>query len=288
MGGGILAVAFPNDEDLLFSESLACITCGYSIQEIEPRTFSFNSPHGACDECSGLGFRLEVDPSRVIGDERKSIRAGAITPWNRSGRYAGWHLSILESIGDVYGIDLDTPFVQLPETITNLVLYGNQSEKVVVKHRTRRGRLVTWKTSFEGVIENLQRRYIDTKSDYVRREIEQYMAHVPCTACDGNRLKPDSLAVLVLERNVIDITRLPIVDSLAWVRKIAGKAGQIDEDGHMGLSNREAEIADQILKEIEGRLQFLVDIGLGYLSMERQASTLSGGCLLYTSPSPRD
>ncbi len=277
LGGGILAVSILNQDDILFSESLACVTCGYSIPEIEPRTFSFNSPHGACDDCSGLGFRLQVDPTRVIGDERKSIRAGAIIPWNRSGRYGGWHLSILDSVAEIYGFDLDMPFNQLPEEIANIVLYGNQLEKITIKHRTRRGRVVTSKTSFEGVIENLQRRYVDTKSDYVRKEIEQYMARVPCIACDGNRLKPESLSVLVLGRNVIEITRLPIIESLSWVQMIAEPDGQSGYPDNPRLSNRETEIADQILKEIEGRLQFLVDIGLGYLSMERQASTLSGG-----------
>ena len=277
LGAGILAVSFPTQADIVFSESLACIKCGYSIAEIEPRTFSFNSPHGACGECSGLGFRLQVDATRVIGDERKSIRAGAITPWNRSGRYAGWHLSVLQSIGDAYGFDLDTPFYQLPETIVDLILHGNKSEKITVKHRTRRGRTVTWQTAIEGVIENLQRRYVDTKSDYVRREIEQYMARVSCNACDGNRLKPDSLAVLVSGSNVIEITRLPIIESLSWVRSIADSESHSKQQDTLGLSPREAEIADQILKEIEGRLQFLVDIGLGYLSLERQASTLSGG-----------
>ena len=277
IGAGILTVASPDKEDFLFSESLSCVTCGYSIPEIEPRTFSFNSPHGACDDCSGLGFRLQVDPALVIGDERKSIRGGAITPWNRSGRYAGWHFSILESIGEVYGFDLDTPFDQLSKDVTDLVLYGNRSKKVVVKHRTRRGRVVTWKTAFEGVIENLQRRYIGTKSDYVRREIEQYMARVTCAGCDGNRLKPGSLAVLISGRSVIEVTRLPIVESLAWVRMLGDQGQVMNEHESQVLSHREAAIADQILKEIEGRLQFLVDIGLGYLSMERQASTLSGG-----------
>jgi excinuclease ABC subunit A len=178
------------EEELVFSEQFACARCGISLPEIEPRTFSFNSPHGACPACTGLGYKLEVDPELVIPNKSLSLSEGAVAAWSRAGSSSGWYLSMMESVAKAHGFSARTPVKDLTREQINLVLYGNQNRTVTVRHKTQQGRTYSWETSFEGVIPNLERRYKDTDSDYIRQEIERYMAARPCQTCGGKRLRP--------------------------------------------------------------------------------------------------
>ena len=283
LSGGTVLVATLDGEEHLFSEQFACVYDGYSLGEIEPRTFSFNSPHGACTECTGLGFKLELDPDLVVPNKEISLAEGAVMPWARAGTSSPWYASLLESLGQAHNFSTRVPVRELSQEALDLILYGNQRRSITMRHRTHHGRVFTWETTFEGVIPNLGRRHRETSSDYVRSEIARYMASRPCLACEGDRLKPDSLAVTICGKNITHVTRMSIVRALEWVRNIAGypAEGTSDQedgaDGEEHLSPRERTIADQVLKEIEARLRFLVDIGLDYLTLERQASTLSGG-----------
>jgi excinuclease ABC subunit A len=272
-GGGVVLVSVVGGEELLFSEQFACVHCGVSLPEIEPRNFSFNSPYGACPTCTGLGFRLEIDPDLVIPNKELSLAEGAIMPWVRAGSSSPWYMSLLESVARAYGFSTRVPVKKLPEWAINLILYGN-GEAVTMRHRTHQGRIYSWETTFEGVIPNLQRRYRETESDYIRQEIERYMAHRPCLSCNGKRLKPEFLAVTVCGKNIMDVCALSIGQALEWVRTISREEAT---DGGDVLTPRERAIARQVLKEIEARLRFLVDIGLEYLTLDRMASTLSGG-----------
>ncbi len=276
LGGGVALVAIPDGEDLLFSEHFACVYDGYSLGEIEPRTFSFNSPHGACPDCTGLGYKLELDPDLVVPNKGLSLAEGAIMPWNRAGSSTPWYTSLLDSLARTNEFSTRTPVRELPEGVLDLILYGNQGASITMRHRTHHGRVFTWETSFEGVIPNLERRFKDTGSDYIRGEIERYMASSPCPTCEGERLKPDSLAVTVSGKHIMGVARLPLHQALEWVRALPMPSRDGEEPGKH-LSPREQTIASQILKEIESRLKFLADIGLGYLTLERRASTLSGG-----------
>jgi excinuclease ABC subunit A len=269
----VVLVSVVGGEELLFSEQFACVHCGVSLPEIEPRNFSFNSPYGACPTCTGLGFRLEIDPDLVIPNKELSLAEGAIMPWVRAGSSSPWYMSLLESVARAYGFSTRVPVKKLPEWAINLILYGN-GEAVTMRHRTHQGRIYSWETTFEGVIPNLQRRYRETESDYIRQEIERYMAHRPCLSCNGKRLKPEFLAVTVCGKNIMDVCALSIGQALEWVRTISREEAT---DGGDVLTPRERAIARQVLKEIEARLRFLVDIGLEYLTLDRMASTLSGG-----------
>ena len=263
------------EEELVFSEQFACVKCGTGLPEIEPRTFSFNSPHGACTQCTGLGYRLEVDPDLVIPNKSLSLMEGAVTPWTRSGSSSGWYLSMMDSVAEANGFSARTPVRDLSPEQLDLILYGNKKSKVTIRHRTHRGRTYTWDTNFEGVIPNLQRRYRETESDHTRQEIERYMAARPCQACKGRRLRPEALAVRVCELGIMDVCAMNIGQGLRWVHQI-----DPDEPGeHAGetLSRRDKTISNQVLKEIEGRLRFLDGIGLDYVTMDRTARTLSGG-----------
>ncbi|MSQ40093.1 MAG: excinuclease ABC subunit UvrA [Dehalococcoidia bacterium] len=273
LSGGEVVIAIPDQEEMLFSERFACVYDGYSLGEIEPRTFSFNSPHGACTECTGLGYKLELDPEMVVPNKTLSLAEGAIMPWTRAGSSSPWYTSLLESLARSNDFSTKTPVRELPEGLMDLILYGNQGRSLTMRHKTHNGRVFTWETKFEGVIPNLQRRYRDTSSDYIRSEIERYMATRPCASCQGDRLKPDSLAVTVCGKTIMEVARLPVYTALGWVRAIGGDDSQPGER----LSPREQSIAAQILKEIESRLRFLADIGLGYLTLERRAASLSGG-----------
>lgn len=249
-------------ETMLFSESFSCTNCGASIAEIQPRTFSFNNPHGACDRCDGLGSRLEIDPDLVIPNEDLSINDGAIAPWaNSSSEYQD---SILWALTDKFGVDLDAAWSDLPEEHKELVLNGTDGERIYISYRNRYGRKRQYMTQFDGVVGNLQRRYLETDSEYRREKIEEYMSHVPCPKCKGARLRPEALAVTVGERNIAEFAALSVRDAQNFF------------DG-IDFTAREWLIGERVIKEIRERLGFLVDVGLGYLTLSRSAGTLSGG-----------
>ncbi len=271
LGNGVVQVSVVDGDELLFSERFACVHCGVSLGEIEPRTFSFNSPHGACPTCTGLGFKLEIDPELIIPNKDLALGGGAVVPWSRSGSSSPWYASLLDSLSQAHGFSTKDKVRDLKKEHIDLVLYGNKGKKVEMRHRTHRGRVYSWDTTFEGVIPNLERRYRETGSDYIRQEIERYMAQRPCPACTGQRLKPQSLAVTVAGKNIIEMTSATIGQSMEWLDWLEG------EGEESPLNVREQTIARQILKEIQARLKFLKDVGLDYLTLDRTASTLSGG-----------
>ncbi|KAA1276318.1 MAG: excinuclease ABC subunit UvrA, partial [SAR202 cluster bacterium] len=274
-GNGLLQIFQEDKDDIVFSEEFACVSCGTSLPEIEPRTFSFNSPHGACNICTGLGYKLEVDPQLVIPNKDLSLSEGAISPWNRSGTSSTWYLSMVESVASSHGFSAKTPVKDLESSSIELILNGDSEKKITMKHKTRRGQVYSWDTAFEGVIPNLERRYQKTESDYVRHEIERYMSARPCQSCQGKRLRPEALAVQVCGINIVDVASMSISEGLIWVSEIDPMINP--ETINVTLTERERTIGAQILKEIEGRLKFLDNIGLGYLTMDRTARTLSGG-----------
>ena len=266
LGSGVVLVKILDGEELLFSEHFACVYCGISLGEIAPRTFSFNSPYGACPACTGLGCNLEIDPNLVIPDKELSLIEGAIQPWTKNGQLSTWYSSILESLSRRHGFSLSTPVKELSDEVVHLILYGGGGELVPATYEDRYGRMRQYYTNFEGVIPYLERRYRETSSDSVRADIERYMASIPCPACQGRRLKPESLAVTIVGKHIMDVTALPVTAALRWVEQLSDK-----------ISPRELTIARQIIKEIQARLGFLRDIGLSYLTLDRPSSTLSGG-----------
>jgi len=260
LGAGVVLVSIVDGEELLFSEHFACVYCGISLGEIAPRSFSFNSPHGACPECTGLGFKQEIDPNLVLNRDL-SVLQGAIRPW----QFHTWYLDRLGTVARNYGFSLDTPLKQLNEQDINLLLYGEGGE--VYRYRNCFGRIRTYYDGFEGVIPAMERLYRDTESENSRASIERYMAYLPCPVCQGKRLKPESLAVTIGGKNIMDISALSVTEALDWANDINKKV----------LNEREQLIAGQVLKEIKSRLGFLKDVGLEYLSIERASATLSGG-----------
>jgi excinuclease ABC subunit A len=284
MASGTVLVADAAGEEQIFSEQFACVHCNISLGELEPRTFSFNSPHGACSTCTGLGYRLEVDPDLVISDKDLSLDEGAVQPWSRAGSSTPWLASLLKSLARTYKFSTKVPVSKLSKSNLDLILYGAKGETIRMSHQTQRGRDFEWDTKFEGVINNLERRYRETESDHIRSEIERYMASQPCQACGGERLKPEVLAITVGGLNITQVTDKSISHAQEWFAAIAGGgagsqtngAGPVPGTDDM-LTARELAIASQILKEIQARLLFLVDIGLDYLTLQRTASTLSGG-----------
>ena len=258
--------------DLHYSEHLACPEHGISIPELEPRTFSFNTPHGACPDCQGLGNKLEIDPDRVI-DPEKSLCDGALIAmeWNnvREDGNPGYYWQMLEAMAQHYHIDMNKPFKDLPAGERELVLHGTQGEKVRLHYHNRDGRQATFDTAFEGVIGNLERRYRETNSEYIREKISEYMSDRPCPTCQGKRLRPEALAVTINGINILQITEWPVLRSLEWTRQLAGPKTP--------LTSRQQAISDRILKEIVSRLGFLVNVGLEYLTLNRSAGSLSGG-----------
>ena len=252
----------PEDgEQQSFSRNLACTTCGLSFEELAPRNFSFNSPYGACATCDGLGTRLEVDADLVVPDATLSLAEGAIAPWAGS-RLEYWD-RVLEAVADAHGFSVDTPWKSLGKAARDVVLRGSE-ESIHVRYRNRYGRQRSYTTTFEGVLENVERRHAETESDSQRDRLAQFMREVPCRGCRGARLKPEILAVTVAGRSIAEVTDLSIRDALAFV------------DG-LELTERERHIAERLLKEIRARLGFLVDVGLDYLSLGRAAGTLAGG-----------
>ena len=272
LGGGVVLVQVIDGEELLFSEHFACVRCGISLGEIEPRTFSFNSPHGACPACSGLGVRMEIDPSLVMPNRELSLSEGAVRPWTRAGAISPWYTSMLGSVARKYGFSVDAPVKRLTADQLDIVLYGTGNRTVTMRHETQLGKTYEYETSFEGVIPNLERRFKETTSDYIRTEIERYMTTHPCPACRGQRLKPESLSVTVAGENIAGVSAMSIEQATAWLDSLGGGGG-----GKPLLNERELLIARQILKEIGTRIGFLKDVGLDYLSIDRPASTLSGG-----------
>lgn len=274
-GDGYLVIQDLTDprspRDLYFSEHLACPEHGVSLPEIEPRTFSFNTPHGACPECQGLGGKLEIDPALLIPDPEMSLREGAIaiSEWSGPKEEGGYYWQTLEAAAQEYDIDLDAPVSSIPAEKLNIILYGTNGHEVTVNYRNRNGRTATFRTPFEGVISNLQRRYNETNSEYMRDKIAEYMSERTCPVCQGSRLRPEALAVTVGDVNIITVTKWPVIRTLEWVRWIAGPKSP--------LNARQQVIAERILKEIADRLGFLVDVGLDYLTLDRTAATLSGG-----------
>ena len=279
---GLVLITMPGGEEKIFSENFACAKCNISLGEIEPRTFSFNNPHGACSKCAGLGYKLEVDPDLVIPDDSVSLAEGAIEPWSRSGMSTPWFDSLLESMAREFGFSTRQPFRKLSPEHKNLVLNGAGNIKFVMTHITKKGKKYNWRTTFEGVLNNLERRHKETESENVRRDIERYMARQSCNTCGGKRLKPEALAVTIGGNGIVDITDKSISDTLKWVsglikgKQTAPKNRKKEYDPEF-LADREKAIADQILKEIQERLNFLVNIGLDYLTLSRSAVTLSGG-----------
>ena len=274
-GGGVVQIAIEDGEELEFSEQFACVSCGTGLPEVEPRTFSFNSPHGACAACTGLGYKLEVDPELVLSNKDLSIREGAILPWSRAGAHSPWYGSMLQSMARHFKFSTNAPIRELSERAIDLLLYGSKGQRITIKHTTHRGRVYSWKKDFEGVIPNLERRFRNTDSDYIRREIERYMAARTCHSCGGHRLRPEALSVKVDGRGIMDVCALPVTLALGWASNLASEGST--NGATLPLSTREKAIAQPILKEIFSRLQFLEDIGLGYLTLNRSARTLSGG-----------
>ncbi|MBN2388875.1 MAG: excinuclease ABC subunit UvrA [Anaerolineales bacterium] len=258
------------DRDVHYSEHLACPEHGISIPEIEPRTFSFNTPHGACPDCQGLGNKLEINPERLI-DPEKSLNDGAIIvmEWNNIREEIGYYYYLLQGMARHYHIDLDKPFGELPKEHQDLVLFGTNGERVRVNYKNRDGRQATFETAFEGVVGNLERRYRETNSEYIRERISEYMSDRPCPTCQGKRLRPEAIAVTVNDINIITLTSWPINQTLAWVENISGPKSP--------LTTRQQAIAERIIKEIRARLGFLVNVGLDYLTLHRTAGSLSGG-----------
>ncbi|HEX7363997.1 MAG TPA: excinuclease ABC subunit UvrA [Dehalococcoidia bacterium] len=264
LGAGVVLISVTDGDELLFSEHFACVVCGMSLGEIAPRTFSFNSPHGACPACSGLGVKLEIDPEMLVPNRELSIAQGAIHAWG----WFAWHAGELQELARRNGFSLSTPVGKLKKEHLNLILYGEDGE--LVKYRNRYGRVREYFTGYEGAIPYLERIYRDTESSKSRADIERFMASSPCPVCQGKRLKPESLAITVDGLNIIEVVEKPASETLRWMRQLTGPANP-------RLSSHEMAIAHQILKEIITRLGFLTDIGLGYITLDRPSATLSGG-----------
>ncbi len=259
---GIAKVAIIDGETTLFSEALACIDCGISYPEMTPRMFSFNNPYGACPDCTGLGTRMYFDADLVVPNPNLSIREGAIAPWER--RLSSWYHMTLDALAKAYSFDIRTPFKELTEEVRNMILKGSKGQKIEFWWEEDGGRRHTYQKEFEGVLNNLERRWRESESEQVREDLEKYMNIMPCPTCFGARLKPESLFIRVGERNICQVTALSIRDCL-------------DFFANLHLSAKQSEIARRILKEIRERLNFLVNVGLDYLSLDRTAGTLSGG-----------
>ncbi len=249
------------EEELVFSQEFACPDCGFSLPELSPRMFSFNNPYGACPECDGLGWKREIDPSLVL-DMDKSLEDGAIIPW--SNNFFTYYNQILAAAAQHYHIPLDRPLKELTKKQIDFILYGNGGERFVVTYTNSYGETGTFRSAYEGVINNLSRRYMETRSDYSREEIEKYMTYSLCPKCEGKRLREEILWVLVGGKSINDVTALSVREAINFFEQLQ-------------LSEREMLIARQILKEIRARLQFLVDVGLDYLTLDRKAGSLSGG-----------
>src|ERR671917_2151466 len=245
-----------------FSERFACLECGTSVPELEPRMFSFNSPHGACARCTGLGSQMEIDPELIVPDPSLSLNEGAILPWSTSA--SNYYETMTQAIADRYEVDPDAPWEDLPEEVHDIFLYGTNGDRLYVSYRNRYGRRRSYTTTFEGILPNLERRYRETDSEYSREKIEEYMSVRPCPDCKGARLRPESLSVKVGGLGIHELTHMSARRAIEWF------------DG-LAMTDTERQIARLVLREIDERLRFLTSVGVGYLSLDRAAATLSGG-----------
>jgi excinuclease ABC subunit A len=260
-GGSVIIAPVDGGEELQMSQDYACPYDGTSVPEPEPRNFSFNNPHGACPVCTGIGSQLVVDGDLVVPDPSLTLRDGAIAAWSRSQFF---YPELLESVGKYFGIDMDKPWAKLPKQQRDILLNGTGEKKIRFGYKNQYGHSRWYEAPFEGVIANLQRRYEETQSEYLKAELERYMSDKPCPACKGRRLKPESLAVTVSDRNIAEVAELSVSAAIGFFDTL-------------DLTEREQLIARGILKEIRERLQFMIDVGLDYLTIERAANTLSGG-----------
>ena len=278
MGEGLVIVCdvldasleFPQNpkkmEDRLYSERFACPLDNISLPEIEPRTFSFNSPHGACPTCTGLGILLKIDPSSIL-NPILTIAEGGVLPWSKLGESETWFSRLIEAVGKEYGFDLNTRLGYLSEEARKVLLYGAFKEQFKVEGKNREGRWTHFYSEFEGLVVNLERRYKETESEYIRKEIEKYMVRESCPECQGARLRKEALSITLEGRNISQVTAFSIRKALQWVEHLKNSL----------LSQRELTIGDPIIKEITARLQFLIDVGLDYLTLDRPSNTLAGG-----------
>lgn len=265
LADGLLVVDIPGDRQINFSQSFSCADCGISIDEIEPRSFSFNNPFGACEVCTGIGYKMEFSENLMVPDPSVSLADGAIVVmgWQSSKNPGSYTRCTLEALAKAYHFDLDTPYEELPEKIRHVIMHGTDGRVVQVHYRGQRGSGV-YDVAFEGVIRNVQRRYRETHSDSTKREYESFMQITPCEACGGKRLKPGALAVTVGEKNIAEVTDMSIRDLYAFMQQLE-------------LTERQKKIGELILREIHARVGFLMDVGLDYLSLSRNAGSLSGG-----------
>ncbi|MEW6404753.1 MAG: excinuclease ABC subunit UvrA [Chloroflexota bacterium] len=258
-------------EDVHFSEHLACPEHGVSISEVEPRTFSFNTPQGACPDCQGLGSKLEIDPERILPDPERTLNEGAIASmeWSGPKEEGGYYWQSLVNAAKAYRIDLDKPVKDLTKDQLNIILYGTGDRQIQMTYQSANGNEFKFSRAFEGVITNLERRYRETNSEYIREKISEFMSDRPCPTCGGKRLNAAALAVTVNDVNIIEVTSWPVLKTLDWVKTIASK--------NSPLTSKQRAIAERVIKEIHERLNFLVNVGLDYLTLNRSAATLSGG-----------
>src|SRR5919199_1858556 len=259
---GLVVIDVIGGDSMLFSEKFACPDHGVSLPELQPRIFSFNSPHGACPRCTGLGAQQEIDPDLLVPDPTLSIGEGALVPWSVGN--SSFYESVIQAIADRYEIDLDRPWCELPEEQQNLFLYGTEGERVYVSYRNRMGRRRSYMLAFEGIVPSLERRYRDTDSSTQRERIEEYMSFRPCPVCNGARLKPEVLAVTVGGKNIHQFTQMSVTRALEFLDQLQ-------------LTDTEQLIGARIVKEIRERLTFLDNVGVGYLQLDRASATLSGG-----------
>jgi excinuclease ABC subunit A len=273
LGGGTVLASVIGGAEQMFSEHFACPNCGISLGAIEPRSFSFNSPHGACPTCMGLGTQIEPDPELIAPDMNLSIIEGGLAPWARSIQQGdSYMLEILEGVARQFGFNLETPLDQLSEDQMRVLLYGSKDSKIKVRHKSYQGRWQEFDHHYEGAVNIVKRRHGETTSETIRQELERYMSDRPCPACRGQRLKPESLSVTVDDKAISHVSAFSVREAARFFTYLAGET-----DKPTPFSEKEQLIARQILKEIKARLGFLVDVGLEYLTLNRKASTLAGG-----------
>lgn len=295
MGEGSVIISEVNDpsldfpqnpkklEDHLYSERFACPVDNIALSEVEPRLFSFNSPHGACPECAGLGSIQEIDPESIL-NPILSILEGGILPWSKLGTNETWFTRLIEAVGKEYGFNMNTRLGELSDEARKVLLYGAGNKEFSVEGKNRQGRWTSFYSTFKGLVENLKERYRDTESEWVKAEIEKYMVREVCPKCKGSRLKDESLSVTIDQLNIAEVTTMAIKEALEWVKKLSQISELSSPDDVVNpnaangiLTSREVQIGRAVLKEIQSRLQFLVDVGLDYLTLDRASMTLAGG-----------